>query len=130
MKLFSVLILFAFFSPNALACSEISGKYSTVSESEWNYELSISNEEAVLRYSAHEHTDSEEIIEIEKTENGVCKNVSGKYVLSFNDKEFGLEYHSQLSHKSFGSLGASPGVIVEHLIPETKLEFWKEGTVK
>lgn len=130
MKIFITLVLFIFFNQKVQACSEISGNYSTVSESEWNYDLSISNEKAVLHYSAHEHTDGEKITEIEKTEEGSCENVDGTYVLTFYGIKYSLTYHSQLSHKSFGSSGSSPGVTVENLIPKTTLKFWKEGTVK
>jgi hypothetical protein len=132
MKKLLVLALSLLTCANTQACSEISGKYITVSETEWNYSLLILDEKAILHYSTHEHTENEEedVVEIEGTENGVCKIINGNYLLTFGGKQYPFEFHTKLSHKSFGKLGASPGLKVENLIPGLLVEFWLEGTVE
>ncbi len=104
----------------------IIGKYSTVSESEWNYQIFLKKSgQYELYYSRDIDSGCDKLVESEWVSCGVWK-ITGNIISITNTKgeTTMLQYLKQHSFEEFGSLGYSQGLI--GLSKDLKdISFWK-----
>ena len=117
-------ILVLAISPFTLACEEIYGKYKSVSETHWNFELEISNENVVLVYTDYFYGERDMRTDQKIVSQGHCEKTAEGYKLSFAQMSIPIEFHKALSRESFGGSGVSPGVTGE-FIEGQQVELWQ-----
>ncbi len=107
-------------------CKHFSGNYSTVSESEWNYELILKADCSYeLRFQSHYWDEKGKTIYENKNESGSWTVKSHKIKLSnLKGKIKKMIYHNNLSLKELGESGSLPGVVWKNE-KDGDLNFWK-----
>ncbi|TLU66922.1 hypothetical protein FE810_05295 [Thalassotalea litorea] len=124
--LLASIVLSPLFALPAIACDNVAGTYSSVSETHWNFTLKIDKSETELRYTDYSFGDDETKTktEIERTQYGYCEHISdNKYQLTFAEQSFIIQYDHELSKESFGEKGYAPGFVAD-FIENTKVELW------
>jgi len=107
MKKLSPFIVLTLFSSFAFSCNEVNGKYLSVSESHWEFELKINEDKAQLAYS---YTEAGK--EFEEISKGYCKKINdGSYQVVFLERSISLRFSPHLSHSSFGKTSSSAGFV-------------------
>lgn len=116
-------ISFLILSSHALACTEISGTYHSVSETHWNFELTIEAESAILIYTNYTNGQKDTRTDEKTISHGYCEKSGESFKLNFADKELPFTYIEQLSRASFGGQGHSAGISGE-FIENREIELW------
>jgi hypothetical protein len=104
-------------------CRKISGTYKSVSETHWNFEVSINGEKAVLTYTNYISGRKETRTDERTVSKGYCEANQNEYTLTFAEKSVSITYHPELSRASFGAQGHSPGITGAFLSNKT-VELW------
>jgi len=124
MMIRSIFILLIVFPTFAYGCNTVEGIYSSVSETHWNFILKIEGDKATLTYTDYWYGEKDTRTDTQRVSQGVCSNLASKfYSFKFSDQTIKLQYHSALSHKSYGSKGSSPG-FTKPLIDNQNVELW------
>jgi hypothetical protein len=124
MMIRSIFILLIVFSNFTYGCNVVEGKYSSVSETHWNFILEIKNNEATLTYTDYWFGEKDARTDIQRVSQGYCTSLSSNfYSFKFAGQTIKLQYHPILSHKSYGGKGSSPG-FTGQLIDNQNVELW------
>ncbi|MCK4586098.1 MAG: hypothetical protein KAU29_02075 [Gammaproteobacteria bacterium] len=126
MKRISFVMLF-FITPT-YACNDISGTYSSVSETHWNFIIKIQNSIVDYEYSTYWYDVNDERQEKIVTKTGKCTEQNEQYILEFSDETIAIKHYKSLSQKSFGRDKFSPGIIGKFLNGRN-VELWSFGKI-
>ena len=123
MKLLLTLIIVISATP-AFGCEKIYGRYKSVSETHWNFQLEISKNNVFLLHTDYFYGDKDLRTDQTIESEGHCEKTETGYRLTFAQMSVNIKYHEALSRASFGDDGASPGVTGE-FIPGKVVELWQ-----
>ncbi len=99
----------------AFACKPINGKYRSVSETHWNFELEITDRGSILTYTDYSYGKLDARTDITQVEQGYCEKEGAVFLLIFGEREIPINFHAKLSHKNYGAEGSSPGITGEFI---------------
>jgi len=124
-----ILLFLMLFSFGTYACDDISGTYSSVSETHWNYIVTISGEDINVNYSTYWYGGSEENYGDERYEvntdyKGYCTKKDGGYLLKYDGKEVSIDFNPNLSLSELGEDRSLPGISGE-FFKDRSINLWK-----
>ena len=122
MKRLAFLLILGSFK--SLSCEQLIGTYKSVSETHWNFELEITKDNALLKYTDYEYGVSDLRTDYVVKSEGYCEQSDIGYVLIFGNQSVNVKFHKRLSHRSFGGSGDSPGITGE-FIKGQQIELWQ-----
>lgn len=128
MKYLIALLLFTGSVPS-FSCDEISGVYKSVSETHWNYIISISGRDLNVNFSTYWYGGEgkkygEDRFEVNSDYTGYCDKQGNEYVLKFDNKNVVVKFYEKLSLKELGEerhLSGISGVF----FGESEINLWK-----
>ena len=124
-----ILLLMLTGTASSFSCDEISGVYKSVSESHWNYVISISGEDLNVNYSNYWYGGEgknygEERYEVNSDFTGYCQKQGEDYILKFDGKKILFSFDKNLSLDELGEDRSLPG-ISGVLFGEYETNLWK-----
>jgi len=113
-------------SVKSFSCEQLLGTYKSHSETHWSFELQITRENVILKYTDFEYGTRDLRTDYIVESEGYCEKTVVGYVLIFGNKSVNVNFYESLSHRSFGGSGESPGITGE-FIKGQQVELW-QGT--
>ena len=124
MKNIAIIFVATVFSNYSISCESVNGTYVTVSETHWNYELTIKGDRATLTYTDHWYGDGETMTESTVVYSGYCEVLSeNTYKLKFAGVDTELRYFPELSKEIIGEYAFAPGFISK-LMADYEIRLW------
>ncbi len=121
----TVSLIILLLSAPVLSCDLIQGKFNSVSETHWNFELKVSGSNATLIHKNYNTGKGNLRVDETVQYQGNCKKTDSGYKLTFLNKIIDVKYFNKLSHKSFGKDSTSPG-IVGNFFNDRSIELWRD----
>ena len=122
MKILTFLLLLV--SLECFSCEQLIGTFKSFSETHWNFELQITQNKVLLKYTDYEYGVRDLRTDYVVESEGYCDQSDTGYVLIFGNKSVNVQFHKSLSHSSFGGSGDSPGITGE-FIEGQQVELWQ-----